>query len=178
MATITPTLTPTLAPGICVELIVNGDCEGDAGWQFPTNSYPAAYSSLAFHSGARALRTGIEVGGPIYGFSTAEQWIQVPSEATELDLTFWYYCVAIGDVDDDRDWHYALVVDAGGSYTTLLDVTWPASNGQTWLEAHVDEALLGPYRGQRVALRFETYNNSWGRAAAMYIDDISLRACH
>ena len=36
---------------------------------------------------------------------------------------------------------------------------------------------LAQFKGQRVTLHFETYNNGWGGTAAMYVDDVSFMAC-
>ena len=59
----------------------------------------------------------------------------------------------------------------------MLEVKWPATNNQTWVQATFDESDLAAYIGQTVWVRFVTYNNDWGNAAAMYVDDISLEVC-
>lgn len=182
--TLTGTVTPTAtwAPGKCIELVVNGDCEdyeADDAWDFIPSAHMAGYSSTQCRD-TRALRTGIESGGPVFSYSAVEQVIDVPLEAEEMTLTFWYYCVATGpDYDGDR--HYAFIIDQEGIYHTpyLLDMTWPESNQQSWVQAQFTNETydLGQFRGQRIRLHFETVNNPWGGFAVMYIDDVSLEVC-
>ncbi|MFH1085690.1 MAG: hypothetical protein V1772_08005, partial [Chloroflexota bacterium] len=69
-----PPPTPTLGAGACLDLVVNGAAETAAGWSFPPTAVTAGYSSLqARNPGGRSLRTGLEVNGPIYSYSQADQ---------------------------------------------------------------------------------------------------------
>ena len=47
------------AVAACADPIVNGDFETDTGWDLPKTTYPASYTTNAFHSGTRSVRTGI-----------------------------------------------------------------------------------------------------------------------
>jgi hypothetical protein len=138
---------------------------------------PAGYSSLEAYGGLRSLHTGIEVGGPVPGYSSVQQWVTIPTQATEIDLTFWTYPVAEGFETDELDEHYMQVVDEQGDAHEILRVTWPESNMQIWVQHHFDESTLEQFKGQPIALRFQTYNNSTGRSASMYIDEVSLQVC-
>lgn len=172
--------TPTLGPGECRELIVNGNCESSVpSWVFVPTEYTAGYSSAQVHGGTRSLRTGIETGSPKYSYSAAQQAIDVPLEAEHLTLSFWYYAQATGPQgDSDKD--YALIFDQYGHTHYLTWITYPSTNDRTWKQAVFTEqsfpALL-QFRGQRIYVHFETYNNSWGGIAAMYTDDVSFQAC-
>jgi len=174
--TVTPT--PTLAPGECRELIINGSCETEVtSWSFPPTAYTAGYSTTRAHGGVRSLRTGIESGSPVYSYSSAKQSVYVPAEAEHLTLSFWYYTQATGS-DSDKD--YALIVDQAGRYYYLTWLTWPYTNGRNWVHVELNETsypTLLQFRGQRITIHFETFNNGYGGIAAMYTDDISFVAC-
>lgn len=183
-STLTPTITPsptaTMAPGECRELIVNGNAEAYEGWYFVPTQYMAGYSVAQSHSPTRSLRTGIEPFGwhPAYvTYSIVEQHVLVPAEADTLALGLWYYAVATGGPSDlDGDILMILVDDTGDRHV-LKRLTWPANNTRVWTYLEWDEATLSPFKGQTVALHFETYNNGWGGTTALYVDDVSLEAC-
>jgi len=177
-----PSPTPTWYPGACLDLIVNGDCESDEGWYFPITEYTAGYSTLRYHGPTgRSIRTGIESGSPKHSYSAAEQSFDVPLDADQMTLTFWYYCIAAttgpGTEGDHGDRAYVMIIDQYGYYHYLLSVRWPETNQQVWIRAQFDESVLSTFRGQRVTLHFETANNSYGRILAMYLDDISFEVC-
>jgi len=103
--------------------------------------------------------------------------LDIPSEAESLLLSFWYYTVASGgSADTDRD-YIALVVEASGATYDLVRAQYPQNNQQTWVHVQWDESFLAQFKGQRIALYFETYNNGTGGSAAMYVDDVSLWVC-
>jgi hypothetical protein len=177
--------TPTMQPGTCRQLIANGGGEDDAGWVFKTTEFTGGYSSLQAYSGTRSIRTGIESGIPKYSFSSAEQEVLIPAEATSLTLDFYYYCQATGP-STDNDMDYVLVIEQDGDrYFLRPAIYYPETNLRTWVHAIFNESssivggsrTLGDFRGQRVRVHFETYNNWWGGAAAMYVDDVSFLAC-
>jgi hypothetical protein len=184
-ATPPPTPIPTIQPGTCLQLIVNGDAEGSTGWLFKTTEFTGGYSSLQSHAGARAIRTGIESGIPKYSFSSAEQEVQIPAEATSLTLDFYYYCQATGS-STDNDMDYLLVIEQDGDrYFLRPAIYYPETDRRAWTHAIFNQdspvvggaKTLGDFRGARVKVHFETYNNWWGGSAAMYVDDVSFLAC-
>jgi hypothetical protein len=140
----------------------------------------SGYSVVQARSGVRSLRTGIEVGGwhPAYRtFSAVEQSVDVPIEANELTLGFWYYTVSTGG-PSDTDWDYILILeDQSGARYDLMRIHYPNTNQQAWVYVQLDEGSLAQFKGQRVTLHLETYNNGSGGTTAMYIDDVSFMAC-
>jgi hypothetical protein len=178
----TNTLTPTatMAPGECREMVVNGDASSYAGWYFVPSQYMAAYSQVQAHSPTRSLRTGIELNAvnPGYGtYSAVQQSVLVPSEADTLTLGFWYYTVADGG-PSDTDWSmFRIQVLSTGAIHEIFRLSYPGTNTRTWTYYELDEATLAPFKGETIAVHFETYNNGWGGTTAMYIDDVSLMAC-
>jgi hypothetical protein len=175
-ASVTPSATPTLTPGACSELVANGGCESNAAWYFPTTAYTAGYSAAQAHGGTRSVRTGIETGYPVYSYSAASQAIDIPVDAKQINLSFWYYAQSSSPFSDE-DWSYVLVIDARGAYHYLLRVRWPDTNAKTWTKAEFTEQVLAQFRGQRIRLHFETANTDWGGITALYVDDVSLQVC-
>jgi len=174
-ATVTPT--PTVRPTSCYEVIVNGGAETNSAWEFPSTAYTGGYSTAQPHSGVRALRTGIESGPSIYSYSSAYQRVDIPFDATNLQLSFWYYNKSVGSTSSDRDKSYVLIIDQYGYYHYLVDVNYPNTNDRVWRQLILSYADLAPYRGQRIQIHFETYNNGWGGIHVMYADDVSLTVC-
>lgn len=175
VVTLTPT--PTVRPTNCYEAIVNGGAETTGGWDFPATAYTGGYSTAQKHSGARAVRTGIESGAPIYSYSSAYQRVDIPLNATDLRLSFWYYNTSTASTSTDRDKSYVLIIDQYGYYHYLADVNYPNTNDRVWRQLILNYADLAPYRGQRIQVHFETYNNWWGGVHTMYVDDVSLVIC-
>lgn len=177
---ITPTPTSTLAPGQCREVVINGDAEGYDGWYVVPTTYNAYYSVVQAHSPTRSLRMGIELNGwhpPYETYSIYEQNLLVPGEAEHLTLGLWYYTVSSGG-PADTDWAAVLViVDASGEQHEFMRLHWPDTNMRTWTYVEWGDAALEQFKGQRVMLHLEVFNNGTGGATAMYIDDVSLMAC-
>ena len=175
-----PTATPSRTLEPCQELIINGDCEADVGWKFVATTYMADYSTAHVHSGQRSIRTGIEEAWqpPYSTHSAVEQTVYVPPDVNQMTLSFWYYAEAVGGGSADWDWNYVLIIkDQYGTYHDLMRIHWPFTDMRTWQYAQWDEQTLAQFRGQVITLHFETFNNSWGGTAAMYVDDISLEVC-
>ena len=176
--TATPMPTPTLGPGGCLDLVVNGTAENVAGWAFPPTAMTAGYSTLQAHNpGGRALRTGIEAGGPVLSYSQADQALFLPTNADRITLSFWYYPMDTGTETDTDDYHRAVLLDEEGAPLVLLLLEGAAADQRAWLHATFDETLIGPLRGQEATLRFETFNDYEERSALMYVDDVQLTAC-
>jgi hypothetical protein len=73
---------------------------------------------------------------------------------------------AAGDVQ------YLLVLDRWGNWIDTL--LWRRSNEQYWRNFVFN---LNRYIGSTIMLQWGTYNNGWDGVTAMYVDDVSLRAC-
>ena len=162
--TLPPTATTTSTPP-SHELLINGGFEEDGGWVISRTAYPAALTGVIRHSGARAMRLGIEhAADNVLSYSSAGQSLDLPN-APNLTLTFWFYPLA-GDATGDAQ--YLLLLDKLGNYTRLM---WITSDARSWLYQSID---LSAYAGQQVTLRFGVYNDGQGGVAAMYLDDVSL----
>ena len=164
-----PLVVKAYAPGECVEQIANGSFEETAAWTILETVYPAAYTTDQAHSGARALRAGIEAGDDnILSYSSVQQTVTLPSGAGSATLTYWWYPVS----DDPNDRQYLLLLDSEGS---ILDsLLWTNANDRAWLSARAD---LTAYAGQTLTLRFGVYNDGAGGLTRLYLDDVSLQVC-
>jgi hypothetical protein len=162
-----PPPTPTQPPG-CPELILNGGFETGEGWEMPNTPRPAAYTTAQVHSGGRAARLGIEdPSRNVYSFSSVQQVVTVPSEATGARLSFWY----LAQKGESTDYGYIVLQDANQIWRTLSIIRQPPPG---WQRVEVD---VSHYAGQTVLLRLGVRNDGQGGAMAVYLDDVSLQAC-
>ncbi len=72
------------------ERVAAGGFEGSATeldnfWQRPLTPATAAYSTRYVHSGQQSLRTGIDGGADVYGYSSANQYVTIPAGAASAD---------------------------------------------------------------------------------------------
>ncbi|HRI57182.1 MAG TPA: hypothetical protein PK170_08815, partial [Anaerolineae bacterium] len=184
--------------GLCYEALADGGFETGPellpypsiarAWETPNTPLPAGYAQDIRHDGAFAMRTGTGPTGPnVYSYSSARQWVTIPSDATGATLTFWRYptlgdSTAVGDAEVDAatllaaspevaDYQYLLAVFADGSYDVLR--TW-RDNSQTWTLTTVQ---LSAYAGRSFWLHFGTFNNGTGGRSGMVLDEVALRIC-
>ena len=170
-ATPTATSTPTPTPAPCTEAVINGGFEDDTGWLINDTLYNAAYSSQVVHNGTRAMRLGIpDAGSDVFSYSSVEQALTIPADATQATLSLWYYPQTGGGAGD---YGYFLLQDAGGTWHVLLVVR---GNERQWLSFSRD---LSVYAGQTVRLRLGVRNDGAGdgRVMAIWVDDVSLQVC-
>jgi hypothetical protein len=164
----TGTPTPTQPPDQCPELIRNGGFETGEGWEMPNTPRPAAYTAAQVHSGSRAARLGIEDAAQnLYSYSSVQQVVAIPVEATGARLSFWY----LSRAGDSGDYGYVMLQDAALGWRTLSMIRQPSPG---WQRVEVDVSL---YAGRTVLLRFGVRNDGQDQAMAVYLDDVSLRAC-
>jgi hypothetical protein len=162
-----PPLTPTQPPD-CPELICNGGFETGEGWEMPNTPRPAGYTTAQIHSGGRAARLGIEdASHNIYSFSSVQQVVAIPAVGTDTQLSFWY----LAQAGDSGDYGYVMLQDANQAWHALSMIRQPPPG---WQRVEVD---VSAYAGQTVLLRFGVRNDGQGVAMAIYLDDVSLRAC-
>ena len=130
---------------------------------------------LETHTGDWALRTGIEEGGAqTSSYSSATQLVDVPSDASAMELSFWVYRESVGDENDTADQHYAIIIDPWLNYYYLFfDTGYSETHRPEWMRLTFDESDLASYVGEQVQLHFETFNDGSGARSAMYIDDVS-----
>ena len=167
-STPTPTVGVTRRP-TCAELVSNPGFEDDAAWEIPDTAHPAQYSEGRAHMGRRSMLLGIPEGENIRSYSSARQLLTLPADATRITFSFWYF--PISD-DGAHDRQYVLILDEQNVY--LETVMWFGSNQGVWLSrAH----SLDQYAGRRIKIHFGVYNDGQGGSTAMYVDDVSIRAC-
>ena len=134
----------------------------------PHTPRPAGYTTAQAHSGSRAACLGIEdPSRNVYSFSSVQQVVAIPAGATGARLSFWY----LVQTGDSGDYGYVMLQDAGQVWSILSMIRQPPPGWQ-----HVEVDVL-PYTGQSVLLRFGVRNDGQGAAMAIYLDDVSLRAC-
>lgn len=197
--TITPTVTPTITPApktptppVCYDLILNGDMEGNTGWEFPITSYSAGYSTVRNHTpgGSRSIRTGIDPPSVnIYSYSSAGQLLLIPDSAKSADLSLWIYPISSEAVlaqslpalkigipfvsqPLNSDLQYVLVLDY--NYEVIGTLLAQVSNSQTWTLKEYD---LMSFKGQWIRLWIGTFNDGIGGISSMYVDDVALDVC-
>jgi hypothetical protein len=100
-------------------------------------------------------------------YSSIQQTITIPSEATQATLTFWRYPIS----SDSRDYQY---VSMGPNPISATTIIWTrASNEQAWTFTTVD---LSAFSGT-LSLRLGVVNKGDGGVTAMYLDDVSVQTC-
>lgn len=176
-STPTPTRTSvpagTSTPVGCQNLVTNGGFESDGSW----NLHNAGRSSFA-RSGSWSMRVGFENWweNTAATWSSAYQWVNIPSGVTSAVLRFWYYAHS-GDWGS-RDWQYVFVADAQDTRLYALSFRNPTSNTQEWRSVQVD---VSAYAGKSVKVWIGCYNDGpLGAASAitrLYVDDIALQIC-
>jgi|GEM_PF-1206603 len=162
----TPTNTPAVRP--CVELLPNGGFETESDWFVFNTAYPAGWVSAPVRSGARALRTGID--NPtlnVYTYSSVEQTLTLPADASDITLSYWYLASQI----DDGDYGYVFMRPQNAGWN-LLHVIRQSTTA--WTPGIYD---LAPYAGQTITLRVGTFNNGRDNRSWTYFDDLSILAC-
>ncbi len=153
----------------CTELVINGDMEGDAAWDFPVTVNRGGYSPAQFYSPARSARLGIVGGNNITAFSSMRQPITVPS-GTQLVLAWRSY--PISQPQDNQDLQMANIL--GPDNSVKLRVWNDVRNDAQWLSCGFD---VSEFLGRDIALYFGVKNNGSSGLTAMYVDDVSLKVC-
>jgi hypothetical protein len=182
---------PTPTPGPCTELLVNNNFDGNNGWEIPITAYPAGYSNAQYHSAFRSMRTGIVVSGVnVFSYSDFRQRVSIPYNSNHVSLGVWIYPISgevlgqalptqptlgspFGEAQVAGDVQYLLVMDT--SYNILETLMWQLSDSQAWTNLKYD---LSKYRGWTILLQWGTENDGGGGISAMYVDDVTLQACH
>jgi hypothetical protein len=144
------------------EGVRNGGFEIDGEWTLYETAYPARYTDRIQRSGLRSMQTGIENPATnYYSYSSAEQTFLVPTDP-DVKLRYWQQgSIASGD-------HGYIILRLEGQGWQTLDIV--RQSVAAWSEVVRD---LSAYTGQRVTLRFGTYNDGRGGVSALYIDDVS-----
>jgi hypothetical protein len=185
----TPTSTPT--PGLCQQLIVNSNFDGNNGWTILNTAYPVAYTYAQYHSAFRSMRTGIvNPLDNIFSYSDFRQVVTIPSTDQHVTLGMWAYFLTsevqslsqpeaivpsgkpFNETALNDDLQYLLILDQNQNWIGTL--VWQRSNSQVWTNMSFD---LSNYAGKTIMLQWGTFNNGTGGITSMYVDDVTLQAC-
>jgi hypothetical protein len=180
---------PTPVPGTCNEGFLNTGFENDEGWDIPITVFSAGYSTDAAHTGVRSMRNGIPYYVmDRYSYSDAYQVASIPLTVDTSTIGMWIYPIsgelATASVENQPtaelltsetsagDVQYVLVLDKYGNWIDTL--LWQRKNSQVWTFHEFD---VSKWIGTTIRLQFGVYNNGYGGATSMYVDDTSLQLC-
>ena len=160
-------LTPTsrASDDGCVEILVNGDMEGYAGWTI----HQGEYSADQYLSPARSAFLGILDGGNAHTESMMHQDIDIPA-GNHLALS-WHMRPSSAPFDSE-DLQQVSVRDS--QFTTLRRVWSGVRADEAWMSCSFD---LSEFLDQPINLYFGVRNDGDGGKTAMYVDDVSLKVC-
>ena len=173
----------------CGDVVSNGGFEKDSTWIFPLTPYQAGYTSSISHGGNRSARTGIaRTAENTYSYSSVQQLIKIPSDASSATLRLWLYPVSeeavskalpprlantkFGLTSLSNDVQYVLILDEDGNILETL--LWFRSNEQRW---SLYEFNLSKYAGERIKIHAGTFNDGTDGVTSMYVDDVSVEVC-
>ncbi len=179
------------------EKVQNGGFESSTWWNLMEGAglYPASYSTVVAHSGARSARMGIVnladlPSSPLHSQLRSPE-ITIPAGATSAALRLWLYPVsteaalrpeglgpqsadglptsAFGDMTMAGDAQYVNVLNSANVVVGTL--VYMRSNNQFWSLHQFD---LSAYAGQTIKLEVGVYNDAANGITALYVDDVSL----
>lgn len=174
----------------CTEEIANGGFELDSDWDIPITKYTAGYTMAEVHSGNRSMRIGIvKPSDNRYSYSSARQWVTIPADVVSATLRFWLYpmsgepaaleapvgplAVTVEEAVLPGDAQYVLILNEHEQWIDA-PLLWQRSDDRVWAFHQFD---LMAYAGRTIKLHFGVYNDGWGGATGMYVDDVSLELC-
>jgi hypothetical protein len=162
-----PTITVTVS-NTSTQLIQNGGFETGtlANWTAGGVYLPFIVTGHA-HSGTYSSQLGASSGAEPNGDSSLYQTITVPSTASKVTLTFWYWPSTTDTIT--YDWQEAQVRNSAG--TVLAQIMRVCSNAHAWTQVTYD---LTSYKGQTIRLYFNTHQDGYGDLTYMYLDDVSV----
>jgi hypothetical protein len=173
----------------CADVVANGGFEGSSAWNFPLTPYPAGYTSAYAHGGNRSARTGIlKTAENIYSYSSVQQLINIPADASSVTLRLWLYPLTeeavsqalpakpesgkFGLTSLSNDIQYLLILDEDGNILETL--LWFRSDKQQW---SLYEFNLTGYAGKRIKIHAGTFNDGSDGVTALLVDDVSVVVC-
>jgi hypothetical protein len=146
------------------QLLDNTGFETDEAWE-ALGGYLPGYSVSRARSGLRSMRLGILAPYPHPAYSSVQQALDVPSQATEAVLSLYYFPVSSSD---DSDYLYVVIYRTSDG-ARLRTVTWKDRH-QAWSLRTMD---LQDFAGQSIRLRIGLYNDGQG-VTAVYLDDVEV----
>jgi PKD repeat protein len=156
------------------DLIVNGGFEENLAWEINNATGYAGYTSAPAHLGLSSMRLGVLAYEPLsYGFDSVSQLVTIPSGATNVTLSFWYWPrreTGTAPLTENRQ-----IVQLLDTNYNVLQILWVASEELFNWDRRIFD--LGAYAGQTIYIQFAVFNNGNFRhkRTAMFIDDITLQ---
>ena len=161
-------------PPDCVELVKNGGFEAiGPGWNAVASNRPVEYSSIQTFGGSQSMQLGIVDLPDAASESSVYQTINLPSEASSIILSFHYY----PRYDPNPGGGDEQFVDIYNAFTNQFvgRALGVLRNDRSWVLRQYD---LTAQAGQQVRLYFAVKNDGAGGRTAMYLDNVSVVACH
>ena len=163
------TVSLTVTSGSSTQLIQNGSFETGSftDWTIAGEVLPKVTTAEA-QSGSYSALLGQTSTPEVDGNSSIYQTITIPSTATKVTLTFWYW----PGTNDTISYAYqeALIQNTSGS--TLATALKVCSNTKTWTEVTYD---LTSYKGKTIRVFFAAHGNGYSPDYIyMYVDNISV----
>jgi hypothetical protein len=112
------------------------------------------------------MRLGQAPGGNLYSYSSVQQTVEIPSGATQADLSFYYFPLM---ASTEGDHIYFCVLRANDN--SILECNLWTDHSQSWNLGGFD---LLSYAGQRIKVHFGVRNDGLDGITAVYLDDVEL----
>jgi hypothetical protein len=112
------------------------------------------------------VRLGLAPGGNLFSYSSVQQTIEIPSWATQADLSFYYFPLMAADPGDLI--YFCVLRDSDDA---ILECNFWSNANQAWTLGTFD---LSGYAGQRIKIHFGVRNDGLGGTSALYLDDVEL----
>jgi len=112
------------------------------------------------------MRLGLAPGGNLYSYSSVQQTVEIPADATQADLTFHYFPVMSAG-DEDRIYMCILLSDSNA----ILNCDFWTDPNQAW---NLRTYNLLSHAGLRIKVHFGVRNDGYDGASAAYLDDVQL----
>ncbi len=170
-----PAPASVLALEPCVELVNNGGFEATGvGWRIMPGERPAVFTGeRTFNNSRQALRLGIVDLENVRSVSAADQAVELPAQVSDIFLEFRYFPMADGDPGPGDLQYVDLYDDATGQF--IDRILGGQSDARSWLQVKYE---LTPLAGRAIRLLLAVNNDGVAGRTAMYVDDVSIRACN
>lgn len=170
-----PTFTPLPPqPGGCTDILVNGNMESNAGWEFGRTPLQGSYSTGAAVDGTRSALLGNWQGGrpDVQSFSSIRQLVNIPANST-AQLRWWHMYGTEEQITDfapaGTDRQDLVILDSNG--TTLAVLSRVRRNDSVFLQEVTD---LTQFAGRSIYIYFNAYNDGNNLRTFMYLDAVQL----
>lgn len=160
---------------VCYNAVINSSFETRDGWQLGGGLLPPQYVNWPVRSGLSAMQAGNVNQPNNNAFSNFRQTLNIPTNATSAQLSFWVWTQAEPNPGTDRQ-ELLLLIPGANVQTFSGSAIWtaPQPNSGIYQEVRLD---LNSQIGRYFDLAFSVYNDGAGGRSAMFIDDVTLTVC-